>query len=293
MTIPAAVDALFAEQGGAATRAQLAALGLSHDHIRGHVTARRWRTIGPLVVAGFTGTPTRTQRWWIAVLHAGPTAQLAGLTAAEAHGLHRWSTEVLHVRVPHLANPPRLDGVRVHRTRGWRTHGGEPARSPAPDSLVDAASWMKTDAAAAGVLAAGVQQRIVTAPALRVSAAKAHGRRNLIRNICADLEGGAEALSEIRLGHLAARAGLPAPIRQIIRVDPQGRRRYLDADFGAFAVEIDGMAHLDPERHADDLERQNDLVMEGLRLLRFSALRVRTQPDRVVAQLRRARDRWC
>lgn len=293
MTLPSTVDALFAGQSGAATRVQLAALGVSRDHIRGHVTARRWRTVGPLVVLGFTGTPTRTQRWWIAVLHAGPSAQLAGLTAAEAHGLQRWSTEVLHVRVPHLVNPPRLDGLRVHRTRGWRGYGGEPARSPAADSLVDAASWITTDAAAAGVLAAGVQQRLVTACALRVPAARAHGRRNLIRHVCADLEGGAEALSEIRLGRLAALAGLPAPTRQVIRVDPQGRRRYLDADFGAFAVEIDGMAHLDPERHADDLERQNDLVIDGLRLLRFSALRVRTQQERVVTQLRRARDRWC
>ncbi|MGH3743823.1 MAG: hypothetical protein ACRDTP_03065, partial [Mycobacteriales bacterium] len=284
--------ALLRSQCFVASRTQLAERGVDRHHIRAQVRAARWRTAGPHVIRTTTGVPTVQQRWWIAVLHAGPRSLLAGLTAAQSHGLQGWPSPEVHVLVPYECQVDDLAGVRIHRTRQWRAHPGSPPRSPIAEALVDAATWARTDAAAVGVLAAGVQQRLVTAGALRTPAARSFGRRALLRAVCADLEGGAEALSEIRLGPIAAFAGLPEPNRQAVRTDAAGRRRYLDADFGSFSVEIDGMPHLEVRRHAADLQRQNDLALAGERILRFSALSVRTDESSVARQLRRAHALW-
>jgi len=139
-------------------------------------------------------------------------------------------------------------------------------------------------------LAASVQQRIVPTSALRQELAAAgairHGR--ILRSILADIEGGADSLSEIDFVVLARKAGLPPPIRQSIRYDSAGRRRYLDADFGTFVVEVDGGVHLHAPNYWADARRQNELVLGGDRILRFSSYAIRVEEDVVIAQLRRA-----
>ena len=81
---------------------------------------------------------------------------------------------------------------------------------------------------------------------------------------------------------------MPPPIQQSIRYDSAGRRRYLDVDFGTFAVEVDGGVHLRAQNYWADARRQNDLVMGGDRILRFSSYAIRVDEDVVIAQLRRA-----
>ena len=113
-------------------------------------------------------------------------------------------------------------------------------------------------------------------------------RRHLLRLTLADIEGGADSLGEIDMAGLALQAGLWLPIRQAVRKDSDGRRRYLDNDFGTFEVEVDGAVHLLPDTYWDDMYRQNELTLGGGRLLRFPTIAIRLQPDKVVAQLRRA-----
>lgn len=97
---------------------------------------------------------------------------------------------------------------------------------------------------------------------------------------------------EIDFRHLARRAGVRAPLGQAVRTDQRGRRRYLDADFGAFGVEVDGGIHLRPLNWWDDMWRLNDVVIGGKPMLRFPSVGIRPEPDRVVEQLRRAVWRW-
>jgi len=97
-----------------------------------------------------------------------------------------------------------------------------------------------------------------------------------------------DSLSEQEFDRLRRRAGLPPPIRQSVRVDASGRRRYIDADFGAFSVEIDGGFHLRPLNYWADARRQNELVLGGDRILRFPSVAIRLEPEVVVAQLRAA-----
>jgi hypothetical protein len=91
---------------------------------------------------------------------------------------------------------------------------------------------------------------------------------------------------------LARKADLPPPIQQSIRFDSTGRKRYLDADFGTFVVEVDGGVHLRPLTYWDDARRQNELVLGGDRILRFPSIAIRLDEAVVIAQLRRAHLIW-
>jgi hypothetical protein len=189
-----------------------------------------------------------------------------------------------------------MDGVHWHESRRF----GEPditlvfglpmvSRGRA---VIDAAAWTPKPRVACALVAASVQQGVVPVAALRreLGAAGRVRHAGILLSILADIEGGADSLSEIDFVKLARKAGLPPPIRQSIRWDSSGRRRYLDADFGTFAVEVDGGFHLRAQNYWADARRQNELVLGGDRILRFSSYAIRLDEDVVLAQLRRAHE---
>ena len=117
--------------------------------------------------------------------------------------------------------------------------------------------------------------------------------RHLLLAAVDDIEQGAHALSEIDMARLCRRHGLPEPVRQAVRVEPSGRRRYLDVEWTtqngrSVVAEIDGALHLAPARWWDDSLRQNELVIAGSVVLRFPTVVLRTDEGLVVDQLRRA-----
>jgi very-short-patch-repair endonuclease len=84
--------------------------------------------------------------------------------------------------------------------------------------------------------------------------------------------------------------GLPEPLRQAVRVERSGRRRYLDAELRTaggrrLVVEVDGALHLVPKKWWDDQLRQNELVLSGRLVLRFTSVIVRLEQLLVVDQL--------
>lgn len=79
--------------------------------------------------------------------------------------------------------------------------------------------------------------------------------------------------------------------------DTQGRHRYIDfaivTQHSKIAIEFDGYAYhaegaIPRDRFDDQLERQNDLINAGWRVLRFSRDLVRREPERCRDTLRRA-----
>lgn len=67
-----------------------------------------------------------------------------------------------------------------------------------------------------------------------------------------DIAGGAEALSEIDFAKLCRDFDVGRVVRQIMRTDGRGRRRYLDGEIACksgkrLAYEVDGGIHLLPE----------------------------------------------
>jgi hypothetical protein len=250
-------------------------------------------------VVAHSGPITDEEELWAAILAAGRDAVLGGLTAAGLDGLTGFGSQSIHLVIPAARRVrTNLPGVVVHRSRVLGADDVHPARRPPRTrlarSLLDAAAWSGSDNGARALLAAGVQQRLVRADQLEGALERFPRLRRhaLIAGTLADIAGGAQALSELDFAALTRRFGLPSPDRQAMRRDGQGRRRWLDAywEEARLVVEVDGLWHMEATAWWADMQRENDLTLSDLRVLRFPAFVVRDQPEVVAAQIRRALD---
>ena len=115
-------------------------------------------------------------------------------------------------------------------------------------------------------------------------------RHRLIATTICDVEGGSESLSEIDFARLCRQYRLPRPDQQRRRADADGRIRFIDAYWPQWRlqVEVDGAHHMDVQHWAADMLRQNQIWLDGDRILRFPAWLVRSDPATVATQLRAA-----
>jgi very-short-patch-repair endonuclease len=110
--------------------------------------------------------------------------------------------------------------------------------------------------------------------------------RSVLRDRITDTATGSG--SEFELLYHMQMAFLPRPELQF-ELFADGERRLPDFFWPALgkAVEVDGIdAHDSADRLDDDLVRQNALMDLGIELRRFSARRVRREPQAVVAEIR-------
>jgi hypothetical protein len=291
-------ESLFVLQHHVVTRQQLLSSGLTDDRVRAQVDARRWRQLTPTLFVLHNGPMTLEQQWWAATLAVGP---LAGRSALQAWGITGWEpagVEVLVRRGDHPSLPAGVPVV-VHESRRFEPSDVHPVREPrrvgVARAAVDAASWTKQPRAACGLLAAVVQQR--KAPARQLLAelhrAGAIRHRRVLRAVLHDIAGGAQALTEVDLGRLCRRYGLLVPERQVVRLDSEGRRRYLDARVSApngrsVLVEVDGALHLVAAAYWQDMFRLNEIIIGGEPVLRFPSVALHLDEATVGNQLRRA-----
>jgi very-short-patch-repair endonuclease len=277
---------------------------MSPKELRWRVASGRWQRPCRGIIVAHSGPLTQRQRLWVAVLWAGPGGALAGLTAAALDGLEGFSgregsENQIHLLVPAYRSVRKeLPGllVALHYSTAMTPEDVHPRREPrrtrVARSLVDAAAWMGSDRGAQAVLAAGVQQRLVRPGDLLavVAANRRLARRAMISATLDDIAGGAQALSELDLIRLVRCHRLPEPDRQARRRDAHGRCRWLDAvwETARLIVEVDGIHHTDAAEYWADMDRDNDFVLDGYRILRFPAFVVRYRPGYVVAQIRGA-----
>jgi hypothetical protein len=292
------VAVLAAEQAGLLSRRQLRQAGVSADVVRNHVAAGRWMCLGRRVVALQTGPLTLDQARWLAVLDGGAGCVLAGLSALHNFGLKGFPIDRIYTAVPHGS---RCAETATHVRRSSRRltpDAVHPAKLPPTmriePAILDALDGAATPLTGCALLAAVVQQRLLPAHRLRATLEPALRLRNraLYLSVAGDIEGGAHSLLEIDFGQIARQAGVPPPIAQSRRVDAHGRVRYLDADFGGYACEVDGAVHLRPLAWWDDMFRQNALVIGGKPILRFPAVAIRLRKPQIYQQLRLAHSRW-
>ncbi len=299
------LQALLDRQCGVIARWQ--ALGLiTEKALRHKVGSGRWRSVHRGVYLAYGGTLTDVQRWWIATLAVRPTtndstvdgrsAHLAGTTALQALGLRGVRSDRIHVLVAHSRRVTMPAGVTLHRTTDLPSYDLHirrqlPVTTPGR-SVVDAAAWARSDDEAGLVIAASFQQRLVSASdiATVLNRRPAVRRRLLIIETARDCAEGSHSVGELGLVGLCRRARLPTPTRQLRRRDATGRIRFLDACFDDWklVVEIDGAHHANVGQMWDDDVRQNDLQLAGYVVLRYPVFMVRTQPQRVVAEIRAA-----
>jgi hypothetical protein len=288
---------LLTEDDTVQTLPRLVAAGWTHEAVHAQFNAHRWQRFGQAVLV-HNGTPSVAELRRIALANAGPRAALTAFTAAEEFGLRSWEREEVHLLVPGGTRVARVPGVstRIHYVGAWNPDQILAVRQlhRAAPALVLAASTFRQPRPACGILAAGIQQRLVTAGQLldAVSHSPRVRHRHAMLLALRDIAQGSEALSEIDLARLCRRYGLMTPIRQAVRVEPSGRRRYLDGEWTLrsgrrLVVEVDGALHLAPRRWWDDQLRQNEITLGGDAVLRFPSVVVRHEELIVVDQIRR------
>ncbi len=258
---------------------------------RWQLASGRWQRRYARVLVAHSGPLDQDQEQWAAVLHAGPGAVLAGPTAATLGGLVGYESRAVHLLVPATRHAAAAPGLVVRRSAVLSGVDIQPARLPTRTrlerSVLDAASSARDVDRAAALLLAAVQQRLTSPQRLRqvLDRLGRLPRRALLLQVLADADGGSHSLPERAFVLGLRRRRLPLPDRQRVRIDRDGRRRYLDAEWDDYGVrvKIDGSAHMDIERWWADLRRQNALTLtDGARLLRFPGVLVRTANDDVM-----------
>ncbi len=292
--------ALAAAQCGLLTREQLHEAGASANYVRNQIEAGRWQTWGRRVVALQTGPLSSEQTAWFAVLDGGDDCVLAGLSVLHGLGLTGFPVDRVQAAVPPGQGRPARHDLYLRRLSRRLTPAGiHPVRRPpqmrADLALVDALEHVRLPLRGCALLAAVVQQRLFRAETMRplLERETTLPHRATYLRVAGDIEGGAHSLTEIDFRRIARQAGLPAPIGQAVRLDRYGRRRYLDADFGGFGVEVDGAVHLKPIAWWEDMFRLNDVVIRDKPMLRFPSVGIYLRRAEVVDQLRQAASRWC
>jgi hypothetical protein len=258
----------------------------------------RWASHSTTVVALQTGPLSAEQLPWLGVLHAGSGSALTHASATELAGL-RWQRpdDLVHVMTSKGDLVPPLHGFFFHQTRRPFQRWIEPDAFPPRLRLEHAACLLaerqRGARAAIGLLAAVVQQGLSTTEPLERAAGEIrklrHGR--VLRLALGDIAGGAQSFAEIDVGRLCEESGLMAPTRQSIRLDKEGRRRYLDCEWRfvdgrRIALEVDGAFHLTTEHWWRDMRRERAIVIGGTQVLRCSSIELRVSPDDVMEDLR-------
>lgn len=300
LLIPPRVRRLDTRQHGVATRDQLIEAGLTASSINAQLAADRWRRLNDQVVALHNGPLTRRAQMWAVQLSAqGPTA-LCSLTVMELHKVSGFPTDEIHVLVKRGARVLPVPGVRVkvHESRRFERehvylHAGL-CVTTITRAAIDAAVWSRDVLTAHRILVAVVQQLRVR-PTYLIEELETAGKvrhRLTLRRLLADLEGGAQALSEVEFIAFCRRHGFPTPRLQA-RMDNSGRRRYLDAEFrrsdgSVFHVEVDGGVHLTLTARWNDTRKDNDAVLARKVVLRFPSVAIYTDDPEAVRQIRAA-----
>jgi very-short-patch-repair endonuclease len=262
-------------------------VGLDHGHLR----SRSWRRLGPGTYAWSGRSDGPLLKLQAASCRLPAAGAFSGLAAAWLHGLDVEPCNPIEVTIPKGEGVSGRSGMKVSRAmlgddevvslRGMRatailrTLEDISRRTPLVEAVVVA------DMA----LHAGV----VELSAFRSWARSRRGGRGLVnlRRVADHAEPKSESQMETRLRMLLVLAGLPRPAAQVSIHDGKGRfigRPDLYYEERRLGLEYDGGVHR--ESLVEDNRRQNRLLEEGIRLLRFTAADVLSRPDVVVAQVR-------
>ncbi|HTW12877.1 MAG TPA: type IV toxin-antitoxin system AbiEi family antitoxin domain-containing protein [Solirubrobacteraceae bacterium] len=131
------VRAVLRRQQGRVSWAQLVALGAPHSTIGTWSKRGRLVKVLPHVYAVGHTAPNREASLWEAILYAGPGSMLSHLTAAHRRGLINWPGQVIEVSTPR-SKVRSTQWIRVHTERDLTRalHDGLPTTT-VPQTLLD------------------------------------------------------------------------------------------------------------------------------------------------------------
>lgn len=222
-----------------------------------------------------------------AVRSYGQYAVGSGLTAAWWHGLTKFAPEVVEMTIPRDSNGRRREGCRPRR------------RDLARKDIVEVNGLKVTDLALTVVEAAARRgggpklldwalQTRADLPALWAAHLRHTGRYGSprARRLLQAADNGARSEAERLLHRLLREAGISG-WRANYRVG--GYRVDVGFRGAKVAIEVDGFAfHSGATEFQVDRTRQNDIVLMGWQVLRFTWLDLVEYPERVIAVIRAA-----
>ncbi|MFI7674011.1 DUF559 domain-containing protein [Actinophytocola sp. NPDC049390] len=282
------IEGVLRRQAGVISRAQALDGGLSSATIGRRLARRVWVRLHPGVYFAADHPLTAEVRVRAALLWAGPTATLRGVTAAWWHGLWPEPPAWVEIAIPHRRRLTARPRVRVRRCdlrpadrvkfKGlWATG--------VPLTVLDAA--VELGDLGSQLLDRALQRRVSVAD-LYTAHCRNLGRRGSARAaelLRASQDRAASAAERLLVG-LVRGAGLSG-WRCGYRVGGYA----LDLAFpeARLAIEVDGWAwHSDVQRFRHDRRRQNALVLTGWTVLRFTWHDLTTRPDAVSYEIRLA-----
>lgn len=291
-----AVGAVLRKQGGLITRRQAVAAGWTAGALRHRTrSGGPWRLVLPGIYLSTNGPLAGGQREIAAALYAGPDCVLTGLAALQHQGVRVPSTDLIDVLIPASMKRQSLSFVRVHRT----------IRMPDQSFVLDGVRWALAARAVADTARGEFDVREVRA----VVASAVQGGKCTIKQLAEEMRAGSkressrfrEVLEEVADGVRSAaegdlrllikKGGLPEPLynpdlyvgaRFLGRPDVWWRDAWV-------AAEVDSREwHYSPEQWARTLARHSRMSAHGITVMHFTPKQVRTEPRRIVAELRLA-----
>jgi very-short-patch-repair endonuclease len=273
-----ALAALARRQHGVFARWQAVDLGFSLTTIDSRIARKVWmKVVGRTVLAASTTRLSEESQAWAAYLACGRGAVLSGPSAMGHHKLDVPTLDKVWVTIPperHL----RIDGVRTIRetipTEDIETMDGMNITT-VTRSVIDTLRVLP-EYLGQSIVDKALLREWITQDDLTTSVEKFAGRRGNLRLRAYELRArsGARSEAERRVHEILNEAGVTGWVADFKIMDAGGALlAVLDVAFERerIAIEIDGLAfHTGPEQCQRDRTRQNRLVNEGWRVLRFT-----------------------
>jgi len=293
------LDRILVKQELVVSHSQTVACGMTRPALRHRIRpGGPWQELLPRTYLAVTGSPTTAQQEVAAVLYAGRHSLLTGLAALRRHGLKVPATDEISVLIP------AAQACQARRSRAF-VSVRPTTRMPAvvcyrgavqyalPErALADAARELHSFRQVRALVADTVQQRRCRIDVLQEELARGPVRGSgWLRRSLAEVATGIRSGAEGDFGDLLRRCGLPTPM--------YNARLYRGTTFIAIAdtwwpeagvaAEVDSRAwHLSPEDWERTLRRHARMSAHGIIVLHFTPHLIRTDPARVVANIRSA-----
>jgi hypothetical protein len=255
-----------------------------------------WRQILPGVYLTVTGSPSQEQRETAALLYAGPRSVITGAVAVRRHNLRCAGLNTLDVLVPADNHRKSTGYVQIQRTTrmpGDLYTCGPLRFTPPVRAVADAARGMTRFSDVQALVCEAIQRgRCAIEELVRELNEGPSAGGRWYRMALAEVSEGIRSAAEAQLKHLIDRSDLDRPMynADLYTLDGLFLGRP-DAWFARAGVagEVDSREyHLGAKDYEATTLRHNRMEAAGIHVLHWLPSTIKTEPRRVIADLRAA-----
>ena len=295
MAVDDAVLSFARSQCGALSRDQARELGVSAKAERLRVERGQWSRSGRVLVVNSVARAGDRLDAWKLQLEAGPQAIVSGPVAARLGGWAIPGDERIVILRHHDAFVGA--GIRVLRRENpaWPVSASGLRIASALDAFADTVIC-RSLSEAQSLVDVGLQNRWINPENFDelIGHRAGHGRRGVgrLRMLRERVVSGMRSEAEHRMGQLLRRSGTGRWQTNFPITNAQGQI-VAEIDFAQprirMAIEVDGKAfHSDERSFERDRRRQNQLVLGGWTILRFTWDQITRSPEQVISTVQQA-----